>query len=275
MKYLLAALAALALVVPACSDDGDSSDEGSSENAEATTTVAEEVDEPLVMLVTNDDGVGAEGIDALVEALRDRDDLELVIVAPAENQSGSGGKTTDGALTVSDSETASGYEATAVAGFPADSVVWALGEGGIEADLVISGINEGQNIGPLVSLSGTVGAARQAAQLGVPSVAVSQGFGEPPEFPTAADALVVWLDENLDAVRDGTLGIDTVTNLNAPTCDGSEVQGQVEVPVAEDTGADLNAVDCAGTVEPTDDVVAFTNGWITLSTIPPTGSITE
>lgn len=278
MKYLLAALAAFALVLPACSDDGDgnAADEGadsSGESAESTTTA--QAEEPLVVLVTNDDGVDAEGVDTVVEALRDRDDLELVVVAPAENQSGSGGRTTGGALTATDATTASGYEATAVAGFPADSVIWALGEGGIEADLVVSGINEGQNIGPLVPLSGTIGAARQAAQLGVPAVAVSQGFGEPPEFDTAADALVAWLEDNLDAVRDGSLGTDSVASINAPTCDGTEVQGQVEVPVAESTDIDLNAVDCEGTVEPTDDVVAFTNGWVTLSTLAPTGSNTE
>ena len=271
MKYLLTALAALALVLSGCSDDDDGN--GAEGSAESTTTAP--VEEPLVVLVTNDDGVGAEGIDTVVEALRDRDDIELVVVAPAENQSATGGKTTGGALTTAEATTASGYEATAVDGFPADSVIWALGEGGIEADLVVSGINEGQNIGQLVPLSGTVGAARQAAQLGVPAVAVSQGFGEPPEFETAADALVAWLEDNLDAVADGSLGTDTVTSINAPTCDGTEVQGQVEVPVAEASDIDLNAVDCEGTAEPTDDVVAFTNGWVTLSTLAPTGSETE
>ena len=276
MKYLLGLLLAFALVGSACSsDDGDDAASDSSGSSSSTTTEPP-ADEPISVLVTNDDGVGAEGIDALVHALNARDDVEVVVVAPAENQSGSGGQTTEGTLEASETTTASGAEATAVVGFPADSVIWALGEGGIEPDLVISGINDGQNIGPAVVISGTVGAARQAAQLDVPSVAVSQGIGEPADFPVAVDAIMTWLDENIDAVRDGSLGTETVTNINAPTCPTGEVQGEVDVPVNPDPGpgVDITAVDCAGTADPVDDVSAFTNGWITFSDLEPTGSRT-
>jgi len=276
MKYLLGLLLAFALVGSACSsDDGDDAASDSS-GSSSTTTTEPPADEPISVLVTNDDGVGAEGIDALVQALNARDDVEVVVVAPAENQSGSGGQTTEGTLEASETTTASGAEATAVVGFPADSVIWALGEGGIEPDLVISGINDGQNIGPAVVISGTVGAARQAAQLDVPSVAVSQGIGEPADFPVAVDAIMTWLDENIDAVRDGSLGTETVTNINAPTCTTGEVQGEVDVPVNPDPGpdVDITAVDCAGTADPVDDVSAFTNGWITFSDLEPTGSRT-
>ncbi len=281
MKRLLAALAVPVLLLTACSS-GDESEDAASDPTTTTSSTADSGDgdtadpqEPITVLVTNDDGIAAPGIDALVTALDARDDVQVVVVAPAENQSGSGGKTTAGELQTSPATTASGYEATSVVGFPADSVIWALGEGEIEPDLVISGINSGQNIGPLVNLSGTVGAARQAAQLGVPSVAVSQGFGDPPDFPTTVEAILAWLDDNIDSVRDGSIGTDTVTNVNAPTCPTGEVQGVVEVPVAGDTGADLNAVDCGGTADPTDDVTAFTNGWIAISALEPTGSNTE
>lgn len=274
---LLAILASLALVVAA----GCSSDDGSGENAdggaESSTTAApstSEAPKPTV-LVTNDDGVGAEGIDALVNALVERGDVEVVVVAPAENQSGSGGKTTEGELSVTDAQTASGHPAKAVDGFPADSVRWALGEGGIEADLVISGINDGQNVGPLVNLSGTVGAARQAAQLGVPALATSQGFGDPADFPSGVEAAMAWLDDHFEALVAGDLGTDTVPSINIPTCTTGEVQGVVDVPVAVDSDVDLTVVDCTSTAEPTDDVTAFVNGWGSVAELAPTGSVTE
>ncbi len=280
---VLSVLAALLLVVSSGCSSGDE-DSGSAGGADDTSTTTEAdagstttsapQDLPTV-LVTNDDGVGAEGIDALVNALEDRGDVEVVVVAPLENQSGSGGRTTDGELSVTDAETISGHPAKAVDGFPADSVVWALGEGGIEADLVISGINAGQNIGPLVDLSGTVGAARQAVQMGVPAVATSQGAGEPVDFPSGVQATMSWLDDNIDVVVAGELGTDEVTNINVPTCQTGEIRGEVEVPLAVDNQADLTKVDCNGTAEPTDDVTAFLNGWIAITEVAPTGSVTD
>ena len=170
--------------------------------------------------------------------------------------------------------TASGFEAIAVDGFPADSVIHALEDEGLEPDLVISGINDGQNIAQVVNISGTVGAARQAAQLGVPALAVSQGFGDPPDFPTAVELVGQWLDDNIAAIRDGSIGTATISSLNVPTCPEGSVKGLVEVPVSAVEG-DINAVDCAGDAEPTDDLSAFTNGWATLTVLEPTGSVTE
>lgn len=277
MKKLFALLFALMLLGAACSSDADggSDSDGDSSTTEASTSQPEAAapDEPITVLVTNDDGVGAEGIDALVEGLNGRDDVEVVVVAPDVNKSGSGGKTTGGTLEATESTTASGYEATAVNGFPADAVIYALDQEGLEVDLVISGINDGQNIAQVVDISGTVGSARQAAQLGVPALATSQGFGDPPDFPTAVGLVMDWLDDNIEAVRSGSLGTDTVANLNVPTCPDGPVQGLVEVPVSS-TDGDIAAVDCAGTAAPTDDLVAFTNGWATLSALAPTGSKT-
>ena len=105
MKKLLTLLFPLLLVAGACSDAGAGD---ASESADTTTTSAEgstaeseaesSDDEPITVLVTNDDGVDAEGIDALVEALDARDDVEVVVVAPAENASATGGRTTGGQL---------------------------------------------------------------------------------------------------------------------------------------------------------------------------------
>ena len=133
----------------------------------------------ITVLVTNDDGVAAPGLDALVEALRTVKNTKVVVVAPATNQSGTGGNTTPGTLVTQPATTPSGYAATAVQGFPADTVTAALDQLGVKPNVVMSGINTGQNLGPLTDLSGTIGAARMAAKRGIPAVAFSQGVGDP------------------------------------------------------------------------------------------------
>ena len=184
-----AALLSIAFPVAACGDDDDAAPTTtaaeSTTTSEATTTTAPP--EPLTVLVTNDDGVAAAGIDALVEALSTDTRLELVVVAPAENQSGSGDSTTPGGAPASEATTRSGRAAVAVAGEPGDAVVHGLDVvlADDPPDLVISGINEGQNLGPIVDLSGTVGAARIAAREGIPALAVSAGLapeGREPDY---------------------------------------------------------------------------------------------
>ena len=145
--------------------------------------------EPLTILVTNDDGIGAPGIDVLVNALLEIEDVEVHIVAPAENQSGSSDKTTAGGAPYADGATASGVEGTAVEGFPADTIAVALDELGLEPDLVVSGVNEGQNIGPLAYASGTVGAGRAAVRRGIPAIAGSAGFAAGADYELAAELI--------------------------------------------------------------------------------------
>lgn len=220
-----------------------------------------------MILVTNDDGVGADGIDAIVNALLELDDVQITVVAPAENQSGSGGKTTEGVLEVRDATTKSGYPAKAVVGFPADSMVWALEQGGIDfvPDLVVSGINEGQNYSfEIAPLSGTVGAARAAAMRNVPSIAVSQGLGEPPNYPASVEAAIAWIVENREALQARQPGEPTPTfvSINVPTCaEGTTLRGVVEVPMGSLDGSDYNASNCASTVTPDTDVTGFQNGY--------------
>lgn len=241
--------------------------------APTTTAVAT----TMQILVTNDDGIGADGIDVIVRALLQLDNVEVTVVAPLENQSGTGSKTTTGALTVTDATTKSGYAAKAVAGFPADSIVWAIDQGGIDfvPDLVVSGINNGQNYSlEIVSLSGTVGAARAAAQRNIPSIAVSQGLADSPDYPTAADAAVKWIENHRDeliARVDGT-PVTEFASMNAPTCaQGLKIRGVIEVPIESMGTSDYNANNCASTVEPTGDVSGFQNGYVTITKLPISG----
>jgi 5'-nucleotidase len=225
----------------------------------------------LRILVTNDDGVDAAGLDALVEELRDLDRVKVTVVAPATNQSGTGDQTTAGELTTSETTTAGGYPAIAVQGFPADTVEFAL-DGGIPKmpHVVVAGVNEGQNLGPVFTVSGTVGAARTSVRRGIPGVAVSAGLGESPDFAAGADAAVDWVKGHRKKLVKGKDPTDVV-NINVPTCPAGEIRGLVEVPAAP-TGDALAAVDCTSTLEdPPDDLVAFTNGFATLSEVPPEG----
>lgn len=225
----------------------------------------------LTLLVTNDDGVGAAGIGALVDALIVLDNVSVVVVAPATNQSGTGDQTTPGGVTSSASTTTGGVEALAVNGFPADSVNVALDEQGVVPDLVFSGINDGQNVGPLVGISGTVGAARTAARRGFPAVAVSQGLGTPADFPTGVQVTLAWFADHRSEVEAGTLGTDTIVSINVPTCTAGMLRGTVDVPLATDWGTNnpLGAQDCTSTLtDPADDVEAFFNGFAAVTPVP-------
>ncbi len=254
-----AVFVAAALVLAACGgdDDGGGEDQASEDTeapAEETTTTTA-APETLRILVSNDDGYAAEGIDTLVEGLLTLEDVEVTVYAPLENQSGTSDNTNPGLNEPTTEETTlSGHPAVAVDGFPADSV-----EQGLEAmaaglpHVVISGVNEGQNIGPLTEVSGTVGAARTGARAGIPALAVSQGIlpdgGPEPDYPVAVDLTLDWVTEHRDELvaAEPSDGIAEVTNLNVPTCPTGEQGELLEVPVATEAqvgGQDLLAVDC-------------------------------
>jgi 5'-nucleotidase len=271
-------LAAGALAIGGCGgDDDDASPATTATTAveatvttgasEATTTTA--AADPLVVLVGNDDGVGAAGIDALVEALRAERGVVVVVSAPADNQSGSGDATTPGGAAAHDATTASGYPATAVEGEPADGIVYGLDVllADDPPDLVVAGINEGQNLGPIVGISGTVGAARTAARRGIPAVAVSQGL--PPadttiSYEDSVAAFIDWFEANRDELVAGS-----VVNINVPTCTvGLEPRGTVETVTAADTvsGNPVEPGDCASTAtDPVDDIAAFRAGFVAVA----------
>lgn len=104
--------------------------------------------QPMRVLVTNDDGFNAPGIDALVTALTANANLEVIVVAPAVNSSGTGENRTTTSIGVFAGTTASGFPATVVDGFPADAALFGILQL-LQADppaLVVSGINAGQNL---------------------------------------------------------------------------------------------------------------------------------
>lgn len=205
----------------------------------ATARSTEVTPRPLRILVTNDDGYRSPGLRAVRAALEEAGH-EVVVVAPLENRSGSSSSvTTAGALELR--EQAPGT--WSVGGTPADAVRVALGVvlADRPPDLVVSGANFGQNIGPSTLVSGTVGAALTARTLGVPALAISVGIDprEAREDPRFASTLAAFDDAgefvartvaSLQATSGGGLGLlpaHTVLNINHPAREADEIEGAV------------------------------------------------
>ena len=123
----------------------------------------------MKIVLTNDDGIEAPGLEALLDGVLPLGDI--IIVAPQTAQSGIAHRvTTRSPIRVSQV----GPNQYSVEGTPADCARIALKEIVADADWLISGINAGANLGSDVYNSGTVAAAREAAILGYPSIAISQ-----------------------------------------------------------------------------------------------------
>lgn len=177
------------------------------------------------ILVTNDDGVMAPGLQALAEEMRKLG--KVSILAPDRNWSGGGHvKTLDRALRVKEVRLADGSTAFAGDGAPSDCV--ALGMLGYfkePIDLVVSGINHGANLGHDVTYSGTVTAAMEAVIAGVPGVAVSlevlDGHIGEIDYGTAARAA----SQVVQNVLNYGLPDEILLNVNVPFMSEDQIRG--------------------------------------------------
>ena len=175
----------------------------------------------MKILLTNDDGIFAKGIEVLHKHLSQ--DHEVVVVAPETEQSAVGH-----AITLTDpllvkSVNRNGiFFGHAVKGTPADCVKLAINElVEQQPDLVVSGINLGANVGINVIYSGTVSAATEGAILGVPSMAISINTFRDPDFEPAARFA------RLLARLVNKFGIPAHTslNVNVPAIPEDEIKG--------------------------------------------------
>jgi len=193
--------------------------------------VARAADTPtkLRILLTNDDGIEAEGLIALAKEIRTLE-AEVTVVAPAEDKSGfSHSLTYREPFRVEEVKAADGQLfGYGVNGTPADAAL--LGIRVLMAkrppDLVISGINRGENLGAVAHLSGTVGAAMEATTLGIPAIAVSMGRAPQMDYSYAAKitkAIAL-------AVRKNGLPKGTCLNVNVPGLPEKEIKGLLVVP---------------------------------------------
>ena len=128
------------------------------------------------VLITNDDGIGAEGLHALRRSLGELPGIDLRVIAPSSNRSATArGITTRSPLWVEEIGFDDGTSGFATDGTPVDCVRFAeLGLLGERPDLIVSGINHGANLGDDITYSGTVAAALEGIVLGIPAIAVSQ-----------------------------------------------------------------------------------------------------
>lgn len=128
------------------------------------------------VLLTNDDGITAPGLQAARRALRKLEGVEVDVIAPDANRSATARSiTTRSPLSVEEVEFGDGDRGYATDGTPVDCVRFAeLGLVGRRPDLIVSGINHGANLGDDITYSGTVAAALEGIVLGIPAVALSQ-----------------------------------------------------------------------------------------------------
>jgi 5'-nucleotidase len=184
------------------------------------------------VLLTNDDGIEAAGLQALRQALLELPGIELAVIAPDGNRSAMARSiTTRRPLWVQEVEFGDGTVGYATDGTPVDCVRLAhLGLiDGFEAELVVSGINHGSNLGDDITYSGTVAAALEAIVLGLPGIAVSQQSsgleldfraGERFFFKAAAE-FTARLVAELESVP---LPQGTLLNINVPGGDPDGVE---------------------------------------------------
>lgn len=147
---------------------------------------APDAEQPRLLLV-NDDGINAEGLALLEQHAREITD-DVWVVAPQEENSG-GGHSVSLALPIRARQL--GEKRFSVTGTPTDCVLLAVWElmGDRRPTMVLSGINHGENLGEDMTYSGTMGAAMEAAVLGIPAIALSQirQLGNPIDFATSRE----------------------------------------------------------------------------------------
>lgn len=178
----------------------------------------------MKVLVTNDDGVHAPGLDVAERIARALSN-DVWVIAPETEQSGAAHK-----LTLADPLRLRQLDERrfAVKGTPTDCVIMALkvviGE---KPDLVLSGVNRGQNLADDITYSGTVAGAMEGTLLGIPSIALSQAYGaetrDEPYWATAETHGPGIISRLIDA----GIGAGTLFNVNFPNCPPEAVSGVV------------------------------------------------
>ena len=163
-----------------------------------------------VILLTNDDGIEAEGLKVLEKALKGL--AHLVVVAPDRERSAvSHGLTLHAPLSLKELKT----DRYVLNGTPADCIIYALRRLFVQfPDLVISGINHGANLGDDIMYSGTVAAAREACSHGIPALAISQAYtdGKRIRFKAGAE----FVHNLVEAMLSNGLSGELCLNVNAP-----------------------------------------------------------
>ena len=176
------------------------------------------------ILLTNDDGIMAEGIAAMSAALSTI--ANVYVVAPKEQKSASGHGITIGKnMTVEQMSLPPAVRAFAVDGTPADCVrmgLFMLNKSGVIIHKVVSGANHGMNLGTDTLYSGTVSAAVEGAMNRKPSIAISVCTSQPTNFEAARKMVIMAVELPLDIH-----GASTALSINIPHRSWEEIKGIV------------------------------------------------
>jgi 5'-nucleotidase len=167
------------------------------------------------VLLTNDDGITATGLNVMRRALLELPDVELEVIAPDSNRSATGRAVTlRDPIWVEEVEFGDGNTGFATDGTPVDCVRFAaLGLIDAPPELIVSGINHGANLGDDITYSGTVAAALEGIMLGIPALAVSLAGGR--DFEQLAKFVARMVDE----LDDVPMPEGTLLNVNGPAGD--------------------------------------------------------
>jgi len=177
------------------------------------------------ILLSNDDGYLAQGLNELAAALREY--AKISVVAPDKNRSGASNSLTL-ELPLRANRAENGF--IHVDGTPTDCVHLAItGLLEEEPDMVFAGINHGANLGDDVLYSGTVAAATEGRFLGLPAVAISLAGSSPTHFATAAQVAV----DLFKQITERPLPKDTILNVNVPDVPIEALQGYQAVRLGQ------------------------------------------
>lgn len=180
----------------------------------------------MKVLISNDDGIFAPGIDALVKAFAAAGHEVLVCAPDSQRSAASHSLTIGRALTVKEVAMDGAKKAWAIGGTPADCVKLGLTVLCPEAEAVVSGINRGYNVGTDILYSGTVAAAMEGAICGRPALAISQ-HERREDYERAAELAV----RAFDQMKEKGLAPMSVLNLNYP--ESGEAKGLVSAVMGQ------------------------------------------
>ena len=183
---------------------------------------ASETEKPLRILIVNDDGYQSPGLVALVDSLVPI--ATVTVAAPLEQQSGTGhGITFRDPIRIMELGNQYAIKWYAIDAKPATVVKVALSAlMDTMPDLVVAGVNAGDNVGTHVWISGTVAAARDAALQGFPAIGASVAYGGPQDFAVAAGVVKELVQQLAEA---GKLEPGLLLNVNVPSGGPEEIKG--------------------------------------------------
>lgn len=219
----------------------------------------------MKILLVNDDGIGSERLDFAAKVLSKYGDV--LIVAPAEEQSGKSASITIGRIEYTKLDA----NKFAIKGTPADCVSFALHGLEYKPDIVVSGINRGYNIGIDTLYSGTVGAALQALYFGYKAIAFSGDYNGTVNLEKTFENTFTKI------IEDDLLSLNYILNVNLPQDKFTELKGMRMTNlhyVETDLKGELTETEfipnrkvVKGDLPEDSDVFAFKNGYISITKI--------